>query len=163
MCCVPGWSIVKSIGNKLTISKEVGTFGGKHLRRRKGDMILSYVHGYLGVQGKSTLTSKRQKFNPKLFNNNLYSSPSIIRLIKSRRMRLAGHVTLMGEKRNAYRIFAGKPEGKTPLDRPRLWRVDNIKIDLREVGWDGVEWVDMGQDRDQWRTLVNTVLNLRVP
>jgi hypothetical protein len=69
----------------------------------------------------------------------------------------------MGEKRNAYRILVGKPEGKRLLGRPRCRRVDNIKMDLREIGWDGVDWIDMAQDKDQWRTLVNTVLNLRVP
>jgi hypothetical protein len=93
----------------------------------------------------------------------LYSSPSIIRIIKSRRMRLAGYVARMREKRNAYRILVGKPEGKRPLGRPRHRWVDNIKIDLGEIGWDGVDWVDLAQDRDQWRALVNTVLNLRVP
>jgi hypothetical protein len=95
--------------------------------------------------------------------HNLYSSPGIIRVIKSRRMRWAGHVARMREKRNAYRILAGKPEGKRPLGRPRRRWVDNIKMDLRERGWDGVNWIDMAQDRDQWRALVNTVLNLRVP
>jgi hypothetical protein len=79
------------------------------------------------------------------------------------RMRWAGHVARMGEKRNAYRILVGKPEGKRPLGRPRRRWVDNIKMDLREIGWDGVDWIDMAQDRDQWRALVNTVLNLRVP
>jgi hypothetical protein len=69
----------------------------------------------------------------------------------------------MGEKRNACRILVGKPEGKRPLGRPRRRWVDNIKMDLREIGWDGVDWIDMAQDRDQWRALVNTVLNLRVP
>jgi hypothetical protein len=72
-------------------------------------------------------------------------------------MRWAGHVARIGEKRNAYRILMGKPEGKTPLGRPRRRWVNNIKMDLREIGWDGA------QDRDQWRALVNTVLNLRVP
>jgi hypothetical protein len=94
--------------------------------------------------------------------HNLYSSPSIIRMIKSRRMRLAGHVARMGEKRNAYRIFVGTPERKRPLGRPRCRWVDNIKMVLREIGWDGMDWIDLAQDRDQWRALVNTVMNLRV-
>jgi hypothetical protein len=68
----------------------------------------------------------------------------------------------MGEKRNAYRILVGKPEGKRPLGRPRRRWVDIIKIDLREIEWDGMDWIDMAQSRDQWRALVNTVLNLRV-
>jgi hypothetical protein len=69
----------------------------------------------------------------------------------------------MGEKRNAYRILVGKPEGKRPLGRPRRRQVDNIKMYLREIWWDGMDWVDQAQDRDRWRTLVNTVMNLRVP
>jgi hypothetical protein len=68
-----------------------------------------------------------------------------------------------GEKRNAYRILVGKPEGKTPLRRLRCRWVDNIKIDLRETGWDGVDWIDLAQYRDQWKVLVNTVMNLQVP
>jgi hypothetical protein len=67
------------------------------------------------------------------------------------------------EKRNAYRILVGKPEGMRPLGRPRRRWVYNIKIDLREIGWGGVDWVDLAQDRDQWRDLVNKVINLRVP
>jgi hypothetical protein len=69
----------------------------------------------------------------------------------------------MGEKRNAYRILLGKPEGKRPLGRTRRRWVDNIKMDLREIGCDGVDWMDMALDTDQWRALMNTVLNLRVP
>jgi hypothetical protein len=84
-------------------------------------------------------------------------------MIKSRRMRWAGHVARMGEKRNSYRILVGKPEGRRPLGRPRRRWVDNMKIDLREIGWDDVDWVDLAQDRDQWRALVNSVMNLRVP
>jgi hypothetical protein len=68
---------------------------------------------------------------------------SIIRMIKSRMMRLAGHVARMGEKRNAYRILVGMPEGKRPLGRPRRRWVDNIKIDLREIGWDSMDWIDL--------------------
>jgi hypothetical protein len=88
---------------------------------------------------------------------------SLIRMLKSRRMRWAGHVARMGEKRNAYRILVGKPEGKRPLGRPRRRWVDNIKMDLGETGWDSMDWIDLAQDRDQWRALVNTVMNLRVP
>jgi hypothetical protein len=95
--------------------------------------------------------------------HSLYSSPSIIRMMKLRRMRWAGHVARMGEKRNAYRILSGNPEGKRPLGRPRRRWVDNIKMDLREIGWDGVDWIDLAQDRDQWRALVKAVMNLRVP
>jgi hypothetical protein len=68
-----------------------------------------------------------------------------------------------GEKKNAYSILVGKPEGKRPLGRPRRMWMKNIKIDLREIEWDGMDWIDLAQDRDQWRGLVNTVMNLRVP
>jgi hypothetical protein len=93
----------------------------------------------------------------------IYSSPGIIRMIKSRRMRWTGHVARMGEKRNAYRILVGKPEGKKPLGRQKRKWVDSIKMDLREVGWDGLDWIDVAQDRDQWRAPVNMVMNLQVP
>jgi hypothetical protein len=79
-------------------------------------------------------------------------------MIKSRRMRWAVHVARMGKKRNVYRILVGKPEEK----RPRGWE-DNIRMDLREMRWGGVDWIDLAQDRDHWRPLVNTVMNLRVP
>jgi hypothetical protein len=69
----------------------------------------------------------------------------------------------MGEKRNAYRILVGKPDGKRPLGRSRRRWVDNIKIDLREIGWAGMNWIDLARDRNQWRALVNTVMNFRVP
>jgi hypothetical protein len=78
-------------------------------------------------------------------------------------MRWAGHAARIGEKRNAYRILMGKPEGNKPLGRPRRRWVDNIKMDLREIGRDGMDWIDLAQDRDRWRALVNTVMNLGVP
>jgi hypothetical protein len=84
-------------------------------------------------------------------------------MIKSRIIRWTGNVAQMGEKQNAYRISVERPEGMRPLRRPRRRWVDNIKMDLGERGWDGADWIDMAQDRDQWRTLMNTVLNLRVP
>jgi hypothetical protein len=94
--------------------------------------------------------------------NNLYSSPDIIRQIKSRKMRWAGHVARMGEGRNAYRVLVGKPEGKQPLGRPKRRWEDVIKMDLREIGWGGVEWIHLAQDRDRWRDVVYAVMNLRV-
>jgi hypothetical protein len=93
----------------------------------------------------------------------LYSSPSIIRIIKSRRMRWAGHVTRMWAKRNVYRLLVGKPEGNKPLGRPRRRWVDGIKTDLVEIGWGDVDWIGLDQDRYRWRALVNAVMNLRVP
>jgi hypothetical protein len=80
--------------------------------------------------------------------HDLYSSPSIIRIIKSKRMRLAGHVARMGEKRNAYRLLVGKPERRRALRKPRRRWVDNIRMCLVEVGWDDVDWIGLGQDRD---------------
>jgi hypothetical protein len=84
-------------------------------------------------------------------------------MIMLRRMRWAGHVAGMGAKRNAYRILVGRAEGKRPLGRPRRRWVDNIIMDLREIGKDVMDWIDVAQDRDQWKALVKTVMNLRVP
>jgi hypothetical protein len=95
--------------------------------------------------------------------HNLYYSPNIVRMIKSRWMRWAGHVARMVEGRGVYRVLVGRPEGKRPLGRPRLRWEDNIKLDLRERGIDGANWMWLAQDRVQWRTFVNTVMNLRVP
>jgi hypothetical protein len=93
----------------------------------------------------------------------LYSSPSIIRIIKVRRMRWAGHVARMGAKRNAYRLLAGKTEGRKPLGRPRRRWVDNIRVDLLEKGWGGMDGIGLAQDRNRRRALVNSVLKVRVP
>jgi hypothetical protein len=84
-------------------------------------------------------------------------------LIKSRRMRWAGHAARIGERRNAYKILVGNPEGRRPLGRPRRRWVDNNKMDLGDVGWDGRDWIDLAQDRDRWRAYVNAAMNLRVP
>jgi hypothetical protein len=93
----------------------------------------------------------------------MYSSPDVLRQIKSRRMRWAGHGARMGEGRNVYRVLVGKPEGKKrPLGNPRRRWEDGIKVDLREIGWGGVEWIYLAQDRDWWRAVVNAVMKLRV-
>jgi hypothetical protein len=95
--------------------------------------------------------------------HNLYFSPNIVRVIKSRRMRWAGHVARMGEKRGVYRVLVGRSEGKRPLGRPRRRWEDDIKMDLREIGIDRANWISLAEDRVQWRAFVNTVMNLRVP
>ena len=84
-------------------------------------------------------------------------------MVKSRRMRWAGHVALMGEGRGVHRVLVGKPEGKRPLGRPRRRWEDNIKMDLKEVGGGCGDWMELARDRDRWRALVSTVRNLRVP
>jgi hypothetical protein len=93
----------------------------------------------------------------------LYSSTNTVRVIKSRRMRLAGHVARIGEGRVLYRILVGKPEGKRPLGRPRCRWEDNIKADIQKVGCGGIDWIELAQDRESWRALVNAVMNFRVP
>jgi hypothetical protein len=90
----------------------------------------------------------------KLHNEEFHNSLSIIRTIKSRRMGWAG---------NAYKVLMGKPEGKSPLRRPRHMWVDNFKMDVRGIVWGGMDWIDLAQGRDQWRVLLNTVVHLRVP
>jgi hypothetical protein len=95
--------------------------------------------------------------------HSLYSSPNIVRGIKSRRMRWAGHVARMGEGRGVYRVLVGRPEGKRPLERPRRRWEDNIKVDVRETGINGTNWIRLAQDRVHWRAWGNTVLNLRLP
>jgi hypothetical protein len=101
----------------------------------------------------------------KLYNEELhilYSSPNIIRQVKPRRIKWAGHVTCMREEREFYSVLVGKPEGKRPLERPRRRWKDELRMDLRETGWGNVEWIQLAQDRGQWQALVNMVMNLRV-
>jgi hypothetical protein len=94
--------------------------------------------------------------------HNVYSSPSIIRIIKCRRMRWAGHVARMGEKRIVYSLSVRKSEGKRPLGRQRRRWIDNIKMDLLETGLSVLDWIGLAQDRYRWRALVNSVMNLWV-
>jgi hypothetical protein len=98
---------------------------------------------------RGEVTGEWRKLHNKELHD-LYSSPSIIRIIRSRRMRWAGHVARMEEKRNAYRLLMGKPKGKRPLGRPRRRWVDNIRVDLGLVGWGDVDWIGLAQDRNRW-------------
>ena len=122
------------------------------------NMVLRRI---FGPRRKEVTGEWRRLHNEEL--NDVYSSPNIVRVIKSRRMRWAGHVTRMGEERGMYRVLLGKPEGRRPLGRPRRRWVDNIKMDLQEVGCGYMDWIGLAQDRDRWRALVSTVMNLRVP
>jgi hypothetical protein len=114
-----------------------------------------------GHKRDATTGEWRRLHNEEL--NDLYSSPNIIRVIKSRRMRWAGYVVCVEEKRGAYRILVGRPEGRRPPGRPRHRWENNIEMDLQKVGWVGMNWIELAQDRDRWRALVNAVMNLRVP
>ena len=93
----------------------------------------------------------------------MYRSPNIVRVIKSRRLRWAGHIARMEEVRSAFKISTGKRVGKRPLGRPRRRWEDNIRMDLEKLGINAGNWVDSAQDRNYWRALVNAALNLRVP
>jgi hypothetical protein len=95
--------------------------------------------------------------------HSLFSSPNIVRVIKSRRMRWAGHVACMREGRAVYRVLVGSPEGKRPLGRPRCKWEDNIKMNLREIGIDEANWIRLAHDKVQWRAFVKTEMNLWVP
>ena len=103
----------------------------------------------------------RKLHNKKL--SDLYSLPNIVRVVKSRRMRWAGHVSRMGERRVVHKVLVGKPEGKRQLGRPRRRWEDDIKMDLQEVGGICGDWMELVQDRDRWRAFVSRVMNFRVP
>jgi hypothetical protein len=133
------------------------TLGEEHRLRVFENRVLRKIFGPKREEDGSW----RKLHNDEL--HDLYSSPNIVGVIKSRRMRWAGHVAHMGEGRGVYRVFVGRPEGKRPLGRARCRWEDNIKMDLRKIGIDGVNWIELAQDRVQWRAFVNTVMNLRVP
>jgi len=114
------------------------------------------------VPRKDEVTGEwRSLYNEDL--NDLYSSPNIVRVIKSRRIRWAGHVARMGEESGMYRVLVGKAKGKRPLGRPRRRWVDNIRMDLQEVRCGYMDWIGLAQARDTWRKLVSAVMKLRVP
>jgi hypothetical protein len=119
------------------------------------------LRGLLGPKRDEVTGKWRRLHNEELYA--LYYSPNIIRVIKSRRVRWAGHVERMGERRGAYRALVGKSGGRRPLGRPRRRWEDNIKIYLRKVEWGGMDWINLVQDRDRWQDVVNAVMNLRVP
>ena len=122
------------------------------------NMVLRRIFGHR----RDEVTGEwRSLHNEKL--NDFYCSPNIVRVIKSRRMRWTGHVARMVEEKGVYRVLVGKVEGKRPLGRPRRRWVDNIMMDLQEVGCGYMDWIGLARDRDRWRTLVSAVMNLRVP
>jgi hypothetical protein len=110
---------------------------------------------------RDEVTGEWRKLHNEVFHN-LYSSPDIIRQVKSRRIRWAGHVARMGEERKMYKVLVGKPEGKRSLGRPRRRWEDGVIMDLREIGLGWVDWIRLAQDRDKWWAVVSAVMNLRV-
>jgi len=120
--------------------------------------VLRRVFGHKGDE----VTGEWKKLHNEELSD-LYSLPNVVRVVKSRRTRWAGHVARMGEVRGVHRVLVGKPEGNRPLGRPRRRWEDNIKMDLQEVGGACGDWLELAQDRDRWRALVNAVMNLRIP
>ena len=134
------------------------TLREKHRLRVFENRVLRRIFGTMrdGVTGQL-----RKLHNEEL--NDLYSSPNIVWMIKSRRMRWAGHVARIAEGRDVHKVLVGKPDGKRPLGRPRRRWEDNIKMELEEVVTGCGDWMELAQDRDRWRALVSTVMNFRVP
>jgi hypothetical protein len=119
------------------------------------------LRGIFGTKRDEVTGELRKLHNEEL--HDLHSSPNIKRVIKSRTMRLAGHVARMGDGRGVYRVLMGKPEGKRPLGRPRRRWAQNIKMDLQEVGCRIMDWIELAHDRNRLRVLVDAVMNLRFP
>jgi hypothetical protein len=133
------------------------TLREEHSLRVFGNRVLRRIFG----PKRDEVTGEWRKLHNEELHN-LYSSPDIIRQVKSRQMRWAGHVARMGEKRKGYKVLVGKPEGRRPLGRPRQRWEDGIGMDLRKR-MEGVEWIHLAHNRDRWWALVNTVMNLLVP
>jgi hypothetical protein len=129
-----------------------------HLQNRFSDP--KYFTEIFGTKRDEVTGEWRKLHNEEL--HNLYSSPDIIRQVKTWRMRWAGHVARMGEERKVYKVLVGKPEGKRPLGRPRRRWEDGVRMDLGEIGLGDVEWIRLAQGRDGWRAVVSAVMNLRV-
>jgi hypothetical protein len=147
--------IKKNAKALLDVSKEIGL----EVNSEKSKYMFMPRHQRAGQNNYIRVANK--SFENEL--HGLHSSPGIVRVIKARRMRWAGYVARMGEVRGAYNILVGRPEGRRPLGRPRRRWEDNIKMDLREIGFGDVDWIHLALDRDTWRAVVNTVMNLRVP
>jgi len=133
------------------------TFREEHRLRVFENRVLRRVFG----PKRDEVTGEWRKLHNEELGD-VYSLSNIVRVVKSRRMRWAGHVACMGERRGVHRVIVGKPEGKRPLGRPRRRWEDNIKMDLQEVG-EGGDWMELAQDRDRWRAIVNKVMNFWVP
>jgi len=122
------------------------------------NMVLRRI---FGPRRDEVTRERRRLHNEEL--NDLYSSPNIVRVIKSRTMRWTGHVARISEEREVYGVLMGKREGRRPLGGPRRRWVDNIRMDLQEVACGYMDWIGLARDRDRWRTLVSAVMNLGVP
>jgi hypothetical protein len=133
------------------------TIWEEHRLRVFENRVLRRIFGPKRDEG----TGERRKLHNEELHD-LYSSPSMIRIIKSMRMRWTGQVVRMAKKSTSYRLLVGKPGGKRPLERPRRRWVDNIRMDLGEVGWGDVNCIGLAKDRSRWRALLNSVFNLRV-
>jgi hypothetical protein len=133
--------------------------GEEHRLRVFENRVLRRIFGPKREEDGSWIKLHKDEFH------SLYSSPNIVRVVKLRRMRWAGHVARMGEGegRGTYRVLVERPEGKRPLGRLRHMWEDNIKMDIEEIGIDGANWIRLAQDRVQWRAFVNTVMNLGFP
>ena len=145
------------------VFSKITYYVGQHKERIRrlrvfGNRVLRRVFG----PKRDEVTGEWRKLHNEELSD-LYSLPNIVPVVKSRRMRWTGHVALVGEGRGVHRVLVGRPEGKRPLGRARRRWEDNIKMDLKEVGGGCGDWMELAQDRDRWRALVGTVMNLRVP
>jgi len=136
-------------------------WAGHVARIGEGRGVYRVLVGRIFWPKKNEVTGERRNLHNDL--NNLYFSPNIVRVIKSRRMKWMGHVARIGEGKGVYRVLVRKPEVRRQLGRPRRRWEDNIRMDLREVGCGCVDWMELAQDRDRWRAFVSAVMNLRVP